>query len=91
MLTAFDVLGVPRDITRADLRTHWRNLASKHHPDKGGSPEVFCMLKKAYDKADLVLKARDECCYTCDGRGVVEQDNLTLPCPKCKITRVSKK
>ena len=30
------------------IRRNYRNLATKHHPDKGGDPDRFQLIKKAY-------------------------------------------
>jgi hypothetical protein len=32
------------------LTRHYRKLALKHHPDKGGDQEIFVKLSAAYDK-----------------------------------------
>jgi hypothetical protein len=34
----------------ADLRSRFRTLAKKHHPDAGGSAAKFRMLKECYDE-----------------------------------------
>lgn len=38
--------GIPH--TEKEIKTAYRNLALKYHPDKGGSEEVFKILTKAY-------------------------------------------
>lgn len=39
-------LGTP--YTEKEIKTAYRNLAMKHHPDKGGNEEIFKLLTKAY-------------------------------------------
>ena len=47
--THYEVLGVGEDATLDDIRTSYRKLAMKHHPDKaGGSEEKFKEISGAY-------------------------------------------
>jgi hypothetical protein len=46
-----EVLGVPKDASRDDIRAAYRRLASQHHPDKGGSADKMAELNAAQDKA----------------------------------------
>jgi len=51
---AFEVLGIHRDATRAEVRRAWRRLAKRTHPDVDGSPEAarrFQRLRHAYREA----------------------------------------
>jgi len=45
----YTVLGVKRDDTDKDIKSSYRKLASKHHPDKGGNEEQFKKIQEAYD------------------------------------------
>lgn len=47
-LLAYDVLGIPRTATWPDVRKAYRDLAAKHHPDKGGDPALFHAIRQAY-------------------------------------------
>ncbi len=47
----YEVLGIPRSATEADIKKAFRNLARKHHPDvnkEPGSAEKFKELNEAY-------------------------------------------
>jgi molecular chaperone DnaJ len=44
----YHILGVGRDATPEDLKKAFRELAHKHHPDKGGSAEKFKEINEAY-------------------------------------------
>lgn len=44
------LLGVTLPTTEIDLRAAFRKAALKHHPDRGGSEEMFVMVRAAYEK-----------------------------------------
>jgi hypothetical protein len=46
-----DVLGVPTNACREEIDTAYRKLRSKHHPDRGGSADMFNRIQKAYEEA----------------------------------------
>lgn len=51
---AFEVLGIERDASRAEVRRAWRRLAKRIHPDVDGSPEAarrFQRARRAYREA----------------------------------------
>jgi hypothetical protein len=44
----YAVLGVDKDASRVEIDRSYRRLASKHHPDRGGSEENMKLLNEAY-------------------------------------------
>ncbi len=55
----YDVLGVPRDASAADIRKAYRALARKHHPDVSKDPDAkdrFAEISEAYE----VLRDKDK-------------------------------
>jgi curved DNA-binding protein len=50
MIDPFQVLGLPQDATRADIDAAWRQLARRHHPDRGGRAETFRLARWAYQR-----------------------------------------
>ena len=45
----YKVLGVDKKATKAEIKKAYRNLAKKHHPDKGGDAEKFKEINAAYE------------------------------------------
>merc|ERR1719436_2068211 len=45
----YKVLDVDKGASEADIKKAYRKLAVKHHPDKGGDPEKFKEITRAYE------------------------------------------
>jgi curved DNA-binding protein len=45
----YQILGVDRKATDADIKRAYRKLAGKHHPDRGGNADEFKEVQEAYD------------------------------------------
>lgn len=45
----YKTLGVEKNATASEIKKAYRKLAVKHHPDKGGDPDTFKEISKAYD------------------------------------------
>ncbi len=49
MTNHYDVLGVAKTASQADIKTAYKKLAQKHHPDRpSGSASVFKEINSAY-------------------------------------------
>ena len=44
----YDILGIHDKSNPNEIKQAYRKLASKHHPDKGGNPELFDLINKAF-------------------------------------------
>lgn len=54
-MSYYDTLGVNKTATEAEIKSAFRRLAAKHHPDKGGNEEEFKKILEAYN----TLKDKD--------------------------------
>ena len=81
-MTPFQILGLPEDASHSDVKQAFRRLAALHHPDRGGSAEMFTKIRRAYEQA---LKPRR--CLQCKGLGHIriKEGAFTkkVPCPTC--------
>jgi DnaJ-class molecular chaperone len=95
MTKPHEILGLPRNATADEVKQRYRELASKAHPDKGGTVEQFQTLRAAYEAA---LELPPVKCETCEdtgtvmrpvttkrkARGLVGDFAVKVPCPSCK-------
>lgn len=44
-----NILGVPANAGKDDIKKAYRKLCMVHHPDKGGNPNKFLKIKEAYE------------------------------------------
>ncbi len=45
---AYELLGLSSDASEDEVKSAFRNMAKKHHPDKGGDEEKFKEINEAY-------------------------------------------
>jgi curved DNA-binding protein len=45
----YQILGVDKAATQEEIKSAYRKLASKHHPDRGGDTATFQKIQAAYD------------------------------------------
>lgn len=78
----YDLLGVAKDATVNDIKKAFRKAAMVHHPDKGGDPEKFKEISKAYEtltdqeKRDIYDKYGEEGLNGDGGPGGAGGNNL---------------
>ena len=71
MIDLYGALGIPRDASQAEIKKAFRKMAKKHHPDHGGSPAQFAVVKLAYDTlADPARRQRYDETGTVDEKAV---------------------
>lgn len=82
----FSVLGLIPDATAEQVKARWRELASTHHPDKGGDAEQFHKYRLAYHAA-LARAEAPKVCMTCWGKKRIQRvhgfNTLMVVCPDC--------
>jgi DnaJ-class molecular chaperone len=49
MSNYYDILGVSKEATEAEIKKSYRTLSMKHHPDRGGDKTKFQELSTAYE------------------------------------------
>jgi DnaJ-class molecular chaperone len=70
----YEVLGVDADATEDDIKTAYKKLALKHHPDRGGKSEKMAEINWAYE----VLSDPDKRAhYDRFGYDVEDHSNIT--------------
>jgi len=67
---ALDILGLPKVITREDVKSQYHFLAKKNHPDLGGDAEKMEKINFAYK---LLMQYIEEFRYTFDEQEVNKQ------------------
>ena len=55
----YEILGVSETATQDEIKKAYRKKAVEHHPDKGGSEEIFKKIASAYDVLGDENKRRD--------------------------------
>jgi DnaJ-class molecular chaperone len=56
----YQTLGLQRSATDEEVKQAYRKLASKHHPDKGGSEEEFKKVEKGTERYYSLKKVLTE-------------------------------
>ena len=59
MKNYYDVLGVNEQSTSADITKAYKELAKKHHPDRGGNKDKFQEINEAHDTLKNSQKRHD--------------------------------
>jgi DnaJ family protein A protein 2 len=89
MKDLYEVLGVARDAGGDAIKAAYRKLALKHHPDKGGDPEAFKEISKAYEvlsddgrrKMYDITGSEEEMDVRGEGRGFGGGGGMPFPFP----------
>lgn len=82
-MNAREELGLSKDASLPEVKSAWGKIASKHHPDHGGSVEDFRRVFEIYKRA----VSESSICPECQGtkRKVVNRGlfSMQFPCKKC--------
>lgn len=74
-LEYYEVLKVSVDATQEEIRSSYKRESLKHHPDKGGSQEIFVKLQHAYSVLSDELERK---CYDCLGKSYAQHPHLEM-------------
>lgn len=55
----YQILGLPKQFTKTQLKKAYLQKALQHHPDRGGSPETFKQISTSYKYLLNVLESSD--------------------------------
>jgi len=71
----YDVLGVKRDASEADIKKSYRRLAMKHHPDRNpdGESDAEASFKEAKEAYEVLSDAQKRAAYDQFGHAGLEQ------------------
>jgi len=71
----YDVLGVERDASEADIKKSYRRLAMKHHPDRNadGDAKAEASFKEAKEAYEVLSDAQKRTAYDQFGHAGLEQ------------------
>jgi len=67
---ALDILGLPKLISKDDIKKQYRFVAKKNHPDVGGDPQKMELINTAYT---FLMKYIEEFRYTFDEEEISKQ------------------
>ena len=59
-MNPYEVLGVSRNASEAEVKKAYKKMAMKHHPDRGGDETKFKEISEAYERIISPEKFRDE-------------------------------
>jgi len=45
----YDILGISKDASKEEIKKAYKKMAIQHHPDKGGDPDKFKEVARAYE------------------------------------------
>jgi len=54
----YDLLSIQRESDQDDIKKGYRKAALEHHPDKGGTDQMFQLIKEAYDTLSDPVRKR---------------------------------
>jgi DnaJ-class molecular chaperone len=98
-MTLYSLLDVDRGASDEEIRTAFRTLSKKHHPDRGGSADYFRQLREAYgtlgdpkrrevydQRLKPVPSARPYKRKT-ERPATLDRDTLVITCSNCRRTQ----
>lgn len=85
-MSAFAALGLEPTASVEEVKSAWRTIARRLHPDLGGDPAEFAAMSDNYREA--LHEASTRPCATCHGTGTIPHTTgwttIQLPCTSCR-------
>lgn len=85
-MNPFEILGLSPSSSPSEVTARWRELASTHHPDRGGDPAEFDRYRQAFNEARK-LAHQPRPCEACQGKGSTQVvrgfHSLKVVCSSC--------
>lgn len=76
-MNPYEILGLNKDCTLEQIKTAYKMEAKKHHPDVGGDPKKFALVKTSYDTLKDRKKRQDYDDYgVIDDAAVQDKDEV---------------
>lgn len=86
-MTPFAILGLEDDASPVEVRARWRELASEHHPDRGGDAALFHSCRQAFEEA-MRIAEQPKPCPACHGEGKIGVrrgfNQIMVSCSSCR-------
>ena len=54
----YEVLGLKQNATKSEIKSSYRSLVKKHHPDAGGKKERFLAIQNAWETLNDPIKKK---------------------------------
>ncbi len=81
MSTAHEILNVSTTASDEEIKLAYKRACMKHHPDRGGSLEMFQKIQLAYEQI------QEKICTVCHGKGFITERrgffSNKRECPQC--------
>ena len=72
-------LGLDKNATKSEIKSSYRSLVKRHHPDAGGEKERFLAIQNAWETLNDPIKKEQYDRKLSSSSAAVSYTHLTLP------------